>query len=125
MKHISTQAQKKDKQPEKVVDLEAEEGTKYINAEGSEPISKLPKYIPPCKGKVKVTKNLEVEKFIIHTPMLPETITFDGLHLAWVPLSKMEDWDLADCERFPHIATENYMKQLYYKDSSVIALELV
>lgn len=55
-KHFSTQAQKKDKlstkDKGKVVDLEAEEGTEDINAEGMQPISKLSDYISLCKGKV-------------------------------------------------------------------------
>jgi len=88
-KHSSTQAQKKDKplvkDKEKVADLEAEEGMEDIDDEGMEPISKLLDYIPPHKGKVKVTKDLDAEKFLIHMPLLPESITFDGSHLAWIP----------------------------------------
>lgn len=48
------------KDNEKVVDLEVEEGTEDIDAKGVEPISKLLYYIPPCKGKVKVTKDPDV-----------------------------------------------------------------
>jgi len=69
-KHFSTQAQKKDKQPKKVVDLEAEEGPEDIDAQGVEPISKLSEYVPSPKGKVKITKDPKTEKFIIHTPLL-------------------------------------------------------
>ena len=90
-KHSASQAQKKDKQLEKVADLEAKEGAEDIDAEGVEPISKLSKYIPLRKRKVKVTKDPDTEKFDIHTPLLPKNITFEGLHLARVPLLKMED----------------------------------
>ena len=45
-KHIVSQTQKKDKQPEKVVDLEAEQGTEDIDVEGEEPLTKFAEYIP-------------------------------------------------------------------------------
>jgi len=75
----------------KVIDLEAEEGAKYIDAEGVEPISKLPDYILPHKGKVKFPKDTDAGKFLLNTPLLPEAITFEGLCLAWIPHLKMED----------------------------------
>jgi len=75
-KSPTTQAQKKDKplvkDKEKVIDLEAEEGVQDIDANSMEPISKLLDYIPPCKGKVKITKDLDATKFLINTPLLPE-----------------------------------------------------
>lgn len=64
---------------------------KDIDVEGVDPISKLSDYIPPCKGKVKVTKDLDVEKFLIRTPLLLEIITFEGTCLAHIPHLKMED----------------------------------
>lgn len=56
------------------MDLEVEEaqGTKDIDVEGVEPITKLPNYIPPQKGKEKVTKDPDAEKFTISTPLLLE-----------------------------------------------------
>lgn len=73
-KHSVTQKKKKDKQPERVVDLEAEErqGTKYIDIEGVGPITKLLKYIPTRKGKTKVTKDPYSDEFVISTPLLLE-----------------------------------------------------
>ena len=56
-KHSAHQTQKKDKQPEKVVDLKVKEGAEDIDAKGVEPITKLSKYIPMCKWKVKITKD--------------------------------------------------------------------
>jgi len=102
--------------------LEAEEGTEDIDAEGIEPITKFLEYIPPRKGKMKVSNDPDSEQFIIHTPLLPEKITFEGMCLAHVPLLKMEDWDLADHESFPHLTIENYMRRVYYKDSGVTEL---
>ena len=81
-KHFVPQTQKKDKQPEKVVDLKAEEGAKDIDAKGAESIIKLLEYIPPCKWKAKVTKDPDSEKFIIHMLLFPENITFKGSRLV-------------------------------------------
>jgi len=71
--------------------LEAKEGAEDIDAKGVDPITKLWEYIPPCKGKVKVTKDQDSEKFVIHMPLLLENITFEGPRLALVPLLMMED----------------------------------
>lgn len=113
------------KDNDKVIDFEAEKGADDIDAKGVDPISKLTDYIPPCKGKMKVTNDPNVEKFLIHMPLLPESITFEGMYLAQIPHLKIEHWDLADHERFPHLTTENYMKRFYYKELGVIVLELV
>lgn len=66
-----------------------------------------------------------MEKFGIHMPLLLENITFEGPHLVRVPLLEMEDWDLDDHERFPHLAMENYMKHVSYKEFDVTMLEPV
>lgn len=58
-------------------------------------------------------------------PLLPVQVPFEGLRLAWIPLLKMENWDLEDHEKFPHLTTMNYMKHVYYPDSCVIRLEMV
>jgi len=123
-KNTAMQKQKKEKQLEKVVDLEVEEGqgVEDIDAEGMEPIIKLPKYIPLQKGKMKITKDLDLEKFTISTALLPKQVPFEGLRLTRSPLLKMEDWDLMDHARFPHLATNKYMRCVYYVESSVTAL---
>ena len=59
---------------------------------GLDPISKLLKYIPLRKGKVKVPKDLDVGQFVLNTPLLLENLTFEGLRLAWIPHLKLEDW---------------------------------
>lgn len=71
-KHFVAQA--KQKKLEKVVDLEVEEGqgTEDIDAEGVDPIMKLPDYIPLLKGKEKVTKDPDSKTFSISTPLLPK-----------------------------------------------------
>ncbi|MCY6524806.1 hypothetical protein, partial [Actinobacillus pleuropneumoniae] len=76
-KYTTTPAQKKDKQlakgKETVVDLEGEasQGTKDVDVEGAEPITNLPQYIPPRKGKAKIPKDPDSQKFFISTPLLP------------------------------------------------------
>jgi len=90
-----------------------------------ETISKLLDYIPPCKGKTKVTKDLDSDNFVISMPLLPEQVLFEGLCVVWIPMLKMEDWDLEEYEWFHHLTTENYMKIVYYPDSGVSELEMV
>lgn len=126
-KHSTTQKQKKDKQPGRVVNLEVEEGQgiEDINVEGMELLTKFPDYIGPCKGKSKVTKDPDSNKFFISMPLLQEQVPFEIPCLARIPLLNVEDWDLVDHERFPHLATTNYMKCAYYPDSGVTELEIV
>lgn len=85
-KNVATQAQRKEKlstkENGKVIDLEVEEGTKDINIYRVDPISRLPEYIRPCKGKVKVPKALDEGHFLFNTPLLLENVTFEGPHLA-------------------------------------------
>ena len=45
----------------------------------------------------------------------------EGSTLGRVPTMKFEDWDLADSKKFPHLKTENLMKQS--KEGSVTTLE--
>lgn len=110
-KHAATRAQRKEnlstKEKGKAVDLETKEGAKDIDIEGVDHISKLSEYIPPCKGKMKVPKDLDAGQFLLNAPLLPENITFEGLCLAWIPHLKLEDWYLVDHKRFPHMAIDN------------------
>jgi len=36
----------------------------------------------------------------------------------------MDDWDLADHTKLSHLATQKYMKRVYYEEIGVIALEI-
>lgn len=96
-----------------------------IDVEGVEPMTRLPKYIPPRKGKEKVTKDPDTNKFTVSTPLLPEQVPFGGPQLAWIPLLKMEDWDLADHAKFPYLATDKYMWKVYYEEMGVTTLEMM
>jgi len=61
-----------------------------VEVEGSDPITKFPKYIPLCKGKTKVPKDIDERKVTLHTHILSEEIVFEGLFLGRVPLLKLE-----------------------------------
>ena len=71
-----------------------------------DPITRLPKYVPSCKPKSKVPKDIDEIKNPLQTPLLPNEITFDGPRLAQVPMLELEDWDLADHEKFSHLSIE-------------------
>lgn len=75
------------------MDLQEEEfqGIEGIDAEGVEPMTRFPKYIPPWKGKAKVTKDPDTGKYTMSTPLFPEKVVFEGLRLARIPLLKMEN----------------------------------
>lgn len=72
------QKEKKDKQPEKVVDFgEAEyQDVEDLYVEEVETITWILAYIHPQKGKRKVTKDLDSEKFMVSTPLLLEHVEF-------------------------------------------------
>lgn len=75
---------------------DANMGVEDIEFEGVDPISKLPKYLPPRQGKVKVPKDLDERKISLHTLLLWDRITFEGPRLVRVTHLKLKDWDLAD-----------------------------
>lgn len=58
-------------------------------------------------------------------PLLQEAITFEGPRLVRVPHLKLKDWDFGDIERFPHLATNTFIKRVFYKESDVTVLEPV
>lgn len=86
-----------------------------VGVEGSDPISKLLEYIPPCRGKVKAPKDIYESKVTLYIPLLPEKIVFEGPHLGHVPFLKLEDWDLVDIEHFPHLVTDQLMYHVFHK----------
>jgi len=62
-----------------------------VEAQGADPITMLPEYVPSCKGKTKVLKDIDERKTPLQTPLLPDEIVFKGSRLAWVLLLKLED----------------------------------
>lgn len=83
--------------------------------------AKLPKYVPPQKGKAKVPKDVDIVKSTLETPLLLDGILFDGSVLGRVPTMKFQYWDLAEREKFPHLETSQLMKQR--KEGLVTALQ--
>ena len=73
---------------------------------------------------MKVTKDLDSEKFTISTPLLSEQVRFEGPQLTRIPLLKMEDWELADNARFSHLEMDKYRRRVYYAESGVTTLEM-
>ena len=88
------------------VDEEMEEDIQSVCA-----AAKLPKYVPPWKGRVKVRKDLDVVKGALQTLFLLDGILFEGSVLGRMPMMKFEYWDLTDSEKFPHLETERFIKQ--------------
>jgi len=105
--------------------MEPEEGAENINVEGVDPISRLLEYIPLGNNKLKVLKDPDEGHFLLNKPLLSENITFEGPCLAWILHLKLKYWDLVDHEQFPHLAIDTFMKRVFYKESGVIALEMV
>ena len=77
-----------------------------VEAQGANRIAQLPKYVPPLKGKAKVLKDIDERKTPLQTPLFSYEIVLEGPCLARVPLLKLEDWDLDNHEKFPHLVTE-------------------
>ena len=50
--------------------------------------AKLPKHVPPWKGKAKVPKDVDTIKNALETPLLPDGILFEGSVLGRIPTMK-------------------------------------
>ena len=75
----------------------------------------IPPYIPPWKGKAKISKDLEATKSALQTPLHPDEIRFEGLPLGRVPTVKFEDWDLIDSKKFIQLATEKLIEHKWLR----------
>lgn len=71
-----------------------------------DPITRLLEYVPQCKPKSKVAKDINESKSPLQTPLLRDEITFNDPCLARVSILKLKDWYLVDHEKFPHLVTE-------------------
>ena len=63
-----------------------------VEFDSSDPVNKMPKYIPQCKGNTKESKDIDESKVSLHIPLMSNQIVFEGPCLGWVPLLKLEDW---------------------------------
>lgn len=91
--------------------------------QGVDPLTRLCMYVPMQKGKPKVPKDLNERKSSLQTLLLSNDIIFEGAHLGWVPDLKFEDWDLANNDKFPHLATVQLMRLKKNIAAGVIELE--
>lgn len=64
-------------------------------------------------------------KFMISMPLLLKKVVFEGTLLTRIYVLKLEDWDLTDHEKFPHLATNKYMTKIYCEETGVTKLELM
>jgi len=94
-----------------------------VEAQGADPITQLSKYVPPCKPKSKVPKDIDESKTPLQTPLLLDEIAFDGSCLARVLVLKLENWDLVYHEKFPHLAIEQLMHHIIDTNTRMIGLE--
>ena len=62
-----------------------------VEVQDADPITRLLEYIPPCKGKTKVPKDIDESKVPLQTPPLLDEIVFEGPCLGQVPLLKLKD----------------------------------
>jgi len=67
----------------------------------------------PWKGSTEVPKDLDVAKAELQASILPDDIRFEGLLLGHVPSLKFEYWDLADCDKFPELAEDMLLPQVW------------
>jgi len=94
-----------------------------VEVQGVDPITKLPEYIPLCKGKTKVPKDIDESKVLLQTPLLSDGILFQGPCLGQVPPLKLEDWDLADHDKFLHLVTEQLMCHIIDTTTKMVVME--
>jgi len=71
-----------------------------------------------------VPKDIDERKSTLQTPLLPQDIIFEGVHLGRVPVLKFEDWKIADHEKLPHLETAQLMHQRKDALTGIIELEL-
>ena len=62
-----------------------------VEAQGAVPFTWLQEYVPPCKPKTKIPKDINERKNPLETPLLPNKISFDDPRLERVLLLKLED----------------------------------
>lgn len=122
-KAINLEAEEEDIEDIPMDDEDVGVETEEIEAQGADPITWLPEYVPPRKPKSKISKDIDESKTPSQTPLLPDVIAFHGPHLARVPILKLEYWDLADHENFPHLVTEQLMCYIIDTNTRMTALE--
>ena len=62
-----------DKEESEEILVEEEDKEMEVETQGVDPITRLPEYVPPRKGKSKVPKDIDESKSYLQTPLLPLT----------------------------------------------------
>jgi len=70
-----------------------------------------------------VPKDIDESRVSLYIPLLPNKIVFEGPCLGWVLLLKMEDLDLADTGKFPHLVTDQLVHYVVHTTTRMTALE--
>jgi len=113
-----------DEEESREILVEEQDVEMEVETQGTDPITQLPEYVPPCKGKSKVLKDIDESKSSLKNPLLLDNLVFEGLHLQRVPVLKFEDWDPIDHKKFMHLATAKLMGQRIDEITRTIQLEL-
>ena len=62
--------------------VEEEDVEMEVETQGADLITRLPEYVPSCKGKAKVPKEIDESKSSLQTSLLPDDIFIEGPHLG-------------------------------------------
>lgn len=95
-----------------------------VEAHGADPINQLLEYVPLRKPKTKIPKDIDESKTPLQTPLLLDDILFYGLNLTLVPLLKVEDQDLENHEKFPHLGNDQLICHTIDTNMRITTLEL-
>lgn len=58
--------------------MDEEDKEMEVKTQGVDPITKIPEYVPTCKGKAKVPKDINERNISLQTPLLPDDIVLRG-----------------------------------------------
>ena len=88
---ISIEADEEEGDLEDLIIKEDEDEGMEGETKPAHPLTKLPAYIPPQKGKTKMPKYLDKSKSSLETLLLPDNIIFEGTNLGQFSSLKFED----------------------------------
>jgi len=75
-KTINLEANEEDELEEILIE-EEEDVEMDVDTWGTDPLTRLPTYVPPQKGKAKVPKDIDESKISLQTPLLLDNIIFE------------------------------------------------
>jgi hypothetical protein len=81
-------------------------------------------YVPPRKSTIKQVRIQKETKYDMVTPMIPPSVTIEGELLHAIQKLRYSNHNLADLEKFPELAPQNYLCIGMNPRSLVITVEL-